>query len=1069
MVAVAASLALAGSAVASHPQPAPDISKLDYFPIGQYGPDGQAWVGGPTADRSETLPATNSPLAPTAGRRYNPSGKYVAYDTNLFEALTLPFRAAGDEAANDPPGNGGNPLFGFCQGGAPDPDGAAPLTALAGQCPNHQLEYLDYFEETMREILGPFGVTVKRYQFESPGGINTRSGRSFNVAAVVPGADHPEETVLVSGHYDQTTEAPASAWDSAEGHAEVIRMAKIMADYWTATGTRPSATIKFIPWDQEESGTLGSQDYVDNNVVPGEEAEVRGYFNVDPCGGAYPAFYRGNPGDRVPLVLQLVNPADHEDEAAFVARVNRFNARAETVVDEVFDRLDDKLMTTPGQPDIYVSNREAEASGGDSQRDEVQTALGGLLLFTSDYANFEAIGVPFFNLGPAFFGPSADGTPNRQDGIAILHTPNDNHRTLNALTSLDQTGSTVSEGWAKGMELCAQTESWYMLQPEMAGGQTASGNVVAYYEALPNEAIQNQAVTFSAAGSYRYTDVGARQLTDDLTYTWDFGDGTTATGKQVTHRYTEVGRYPSRLTVSNGADTDTMEVPITVVGSNFTPPELEALPPVDVDGSFPLEWTFEGTRDGLERFSIEESTNFRSLFSDNAEQGPGPKWDVNDPEEPTIEPWQASDSAARKARGNVRRSGERSFWTGVQPQNFQPAEVQQGESILTLKEPIEVPATGDSELAYWSLFQSESDDQGRVEVARAGPAGSELDWQPVDIIAAASGALGGPPDRAVCNPSEPGTLVNELESRRASLQPFKGRTIRVRFVYSLGTSNPVASQPCGWYVDDVRVQTGDFQQVGTAPPAARRFEVTGRTANLFAYRVAGVYNDGIRTAPSNIESVRVTAEARAGGGRVIVGTPGADTIVCTDKDDVVRAGGGNDVIRCGAGNDFVDGGAGNDRISGQAGNDRLLGSAGRDRAYGGTGRDRMSGGSGADRLLGRSGRDRIFGRQGADALSGDSGRDLVLGGSGRDRIFGRTGNDNLSGNSGGDRLSGGAGRDRLLGRKRNDRLYGGRGNDRLFGGPGNDRLFGGGGRDFLRGGPGRDRNRGGPGRDRSRR
>jgi PKD repeat protein len=39
---------------------------------------------------------------------------------------------------------------------------------------------------------------------------------------------------------------------------------------------------------------------------------------------------------------------------------------------------------------------------------------------------------------------------------------------------------------------------------------------------------------------------------DGLTYTWDFGDGTTATGAQVAHNFTAGGSYPVILTVSDG-------------------------------------------------------------------------------------------------------------------------------------------------------------------------------------------------------------------------------------------------------------------------------------------------------------------------------------------------------------------------------------------------------------------------------------------------------------------------------------------------------------------------------------
>ena len=201
-----------------------------------------------------------SPLTPPTNS--NPSGKWVTYDTNVFEALNLPSRHPGDENANDPPGTG-DPRHGFC----PPND---PMFVPWGKCADHQLEYLDYFEKTMKEILGPYGVVIHRYPFVSPGTgsrgayLDAAGGQAYNISATVPGADHPDESVLISGHYDFTDSGPAAAWDSQEGHAEVIRAAAIMAEYWRKTGTRPSATVKFIPWDSEESGTFGSIVYSGN-------------------------------------------------------------------------------------------------------------------------------------------------------------------------------------------------------------------------------------------------------------------------------------------------------------------------------------------------------------------------------------------------------------------------------------------------------------------------------------------------------------------------------------------------------------------------------------------------------------------------------------------------------------------------------------------------------------------------------------------------------------------------------------------------------------------------------------
>jgi hypothetical protein len=847
---IALMLALATAGAVGIPTPAlpqsitPDITKMDYTPIGFYEP-------------GDPIPATSAAgtLDP------NPSGKWVAYDTNVFESITFPNRHPGDVSATEAPGNGSQP-YGFCPQGDPAfvPWGKCDDHPDSG---NHQLEYLDYFEQTMQEILGPFGVVIHRYEFNSPGAgepgtyLSAGAGRAFNITATVPGADAPDESVLVSGHYDFTFSGPAAAWDSAEGHAQVIRIAKIMADYWTATGTRPSATVKFIPWDSEESGTFGSIDYVQNNIPPGEEAKVRGYFNMDPCAGAYPAFKNGNPLVRVPEILQLTDPESYDDPAT-EARVAAFNERAETIVDEVLDNLDDTIDTPLGPQPIFVSDAEAAAgeNGGDSQRDEIVTALGGLAIFSSDYANFAAAGIPIFNLFPDYFGPHADGTPGHNDGIAILHTPNDNLTTINKLTSADPSGLTASEGWAKGMEMCSHMEGWYMLQPEMGGAETATGDVVAYYEALPNEALPNEEVTFDASGTYQYADAGARTLVPDssLVYTWDFGDGQSATGKVVTHSFAEIGRHTTTLTVTGeGGSTDTMTVPVVVIGRDS--PVLHPIDPADAaDGDFGLTWDFDTEREGFDHFSVQESTDFTTLFYDDAQGGPEVNWTVEMPSDP-VQPWQASDSATVKLRGNQSRSGDRSFWTGVSPPDFNPGPINVP-SILMLNQQITVPPSGDTEINFWSLFQNEGDDQGRVEVALVDDAGNMGPWRAVKVIQAPPTAVGDPHEPLICDPSTPETFLEDFRFERASLIAFRGKTIMVRLNYFPGPNNRLLSQPCGWYVDDVRVESGSFTEIGTT--AEHSFQVSGRVNGTYAYRITGVFTDEVQTAPSNAEVAEVT-------------------------------------------------------------------------------------------------------------------------------------------------------------------------------------------------------------------
>ena len=846
----------AGTALADHPQPTLDPSLLDYEPIGFFKP-------------GDPVPP-NEPLQPTAGRRYNPSGNYNAFDNNFFEVVTWPYRGSGDTTDNDEPGSG-NPKHGFCAPNPePRPGPAAVWSPIAGECPNHQLEYIAYYEETMRDILGKFGVTFRRYTFDNPGSTNTSAGRGINPAAIVPGADHPEETIVVGAHYDKTTDAPTAAWDSQEGHAQVIRIAKIMADYWDRTGTRPAATVKFIPWDGEESGLLGSEDYAENNVVPGEEDKVRAYFNTDPCAGGYPAYRFGNPADRVDLGIQIADESVVTDFPT--ERITAFNEKADDWVEQVFDRLDDDLtLDAGGKRQIFVSTAEAAAQGITADiGNDVVVGKGRPTLFSSDWANFEELGIPFFNPGPEVTGPDNEGNAHTADALAILHTPNDNQNTMNAYAGRGPSqlsGTTFAEGWIKGMEMCAQMLAQGMLQPEMGGTQATSGDVVAYYEALPNEAVQEQPVEFDASGSYQYANAATRERVpdDQLEYSWDFGDGTSGTGREVTHRYLNIGVHRSKLTVRNTVtgQTDTMQVPITVVGSEFEAPVLEKPPAEDEDGTFPLEWTFDrATREGFERFRIEEASDYRIAFTEDTERAIEDNWQVDEPTNDAIAPWQRADSDTNKFGGNQTRSGETSYWTGVPPERNQPAPptgpaggIIQGESVMTLKQRFQVPRGG-ATLQYHYIFQMEGDDKGVVEIASAE---APNQFEPVDTIQAPPTS---PPDtdHRICDPTNPaGTALPDWTAQKADITQYAGKEIILRLRLSLGGENRAASQPCGWFVDDIRVAGGTFRPIGES--LEDRFEVRDRPKGVYAYRVRGVYNDNVMTQESNVESVDVTVGA----------------------------------------------------------------------------------------------------------------------------------------------------------------------------------------------------------------
>jgi hypothetical protein len=84
---------------------------------------------------------------------------------------------------------------------------------------------------------------------------------------------------------------------------------------------------------------------------------------------------------------------------------------------------------------------------------------------------------------------------------------------------------------------------------------------------LPNPAITGQTVIFDGSLSSPLTfQIGCPSHIE--TYSWSFGDGSGATGKQVQHVYRRGGTYTATLTVDSGAEwcqTDTDSETVTVV------------------------------------------------------------------------------------------------------------------------------------------------------------------------------------------------------------------------------------------------------------------------------------------------------------------------------------------------------------------------------------------------------------------------------------------------------------------------------------------------------------------------
>jgi hypothetical protein len=102
----------------------------------------------------------------------------------------------------------------------------------------------------------------------------TVQGKYFNVVGELTGTKTPEEIFILGAHYDHLEGDRPGGDDNASGTAGVLEAARVMSRY------QFESTIRFICFNAEEDGLLGSKDYVSNQLIP-EDETITGMINLD--------------------------------------------------------------------------------------------------------------------------------------------------------------------------------------------------------------------------------------------------------------------------------------------------------------------------------------------------------------------------------------------------------------------------------------------------------------------------------------------------------------------------------------------------------------------------------------------------------------------------------------------------------------------------------------------------------------------------------------------------------------------------------------------------------------------
>ncbi|MGD9691302.1 MAG: M28 family peptidase [Phycisphaerales bacterium] len=97
-----------------------------------------------------------------------------------------------------------------------------------------------------------------------------------NVIATLPGATHPEQSIIIGAHHDAWN---FGADDPLSGTILVVEAARAFAAARDA-GLVPQRTIRFAGWDAEEFGIVGSTEWVEHHAVDLAKNCIA-YINLD--------------------------------------------------------------------------------------------------------------------------------------------------------------------------------------------------------------------------------------------------------------------------------------------------------------------------------------------------------------------------------------------------------------------------------------------------------------------------------------------------------------------------------------------------------------------------------------------------------------------------------------------------------------------------------------------------------------------------------------------------------------------------------------------------------------------
>ncbi|GCE11771.1 M28 family peptidase [Tengunoibacter tsumagoiensis] len=429
-------------------------------------------------------------------------------------------------------------------------------------------EFAAYWAQEMMTQLKDFGAQTRKEAFPIQGWINrSPATQAFNEEVTIPGASHPEQVVVIGCHYDGMAFSTQSANDDASGCAIELGVAKALNSYWQTHHVYPARTLRFVIFDCEEQGLYGSYNYV-NTTVNGDLSNIVAMFNEEQSGIAYPLRYLGQlKNDQLPLYLDI-SPTTNTD---IYPQQSALTAQQKTNMTHFHDLMKQAILPVFQQ---FRALGYAQLTYHDTtQHKDVKQQI-----FTPEQAN--KLIVEDDTLG------SSDQVPFTQAGIpSATFAGNSTYYDKNAPTAsypYDQPGDTIelmntfADGSSKksnalllALGLPGMLTTWMLHQPDILG-QVQSATIPQGTPLISMSDIGqtqvNQALNLNAHAAFVPGNTAATP-----SFSWDFGDGTKATGAEVTHTYTQTGTYTITVqaTTPEGAAHTSKTISITTQSQTY--------------------------------------------------------------------------------------------------------------------------------------------------------------------------------------------------------------------------------------------------------------------------------------------------------------------------------------------------------------------------------------------------------------------------------------------------------------------------------------------------------------------